>query len=105
VSSGDYADPGGGPARRYFVTAYVEGRAQVGRVMRYGFDLFGEAIRLDGDRIAVDGLLTLAEAGRLVDDGHQVLLLEEASKRARAHQEITGFGDWLRDREREQGRR
>ena len=105
MSSGDYADPGGGPARRYFVTVFVPDRAQLGRVLQHGFDLFGEAIRLDGDRVAVDGLLTLAEAGRLVDDGYQVLLLEEASRRARAHLEITDFADWLRDREREQGRR
>jgi hypothetical protein len=97
VSSGDYADPGGGQARRYFVTVYVPGPAEVGRVMGYGFDLFGEAVRLDGDRVAVDGLLTLAEASRLVDDGYQVLLLEEASKRARAHLEVSEFEDWLRD--------
>jgi hypothetical protein len=105
MSSQDYADPGGGQARRYFVTVYVSGPAEVGRVMRYGFDLFGEAVREDGDRVAVDGLLTLAEAGRLVDDGYQVLLLEEASKRARAHLEVSEFDEWLRDRERERGRR
>jgi hypothetical protein len=87
------------------VTVYVSGPATVGRVLRYGFDLFGEAVRLDGDRVAVDGLLTLAEAGRLVDDGYQVLLLEEASKRARAHIEISEFEDWLADHERARGRR
>jgi hypothetical protein len=105
MSSQESADPGGGQPRRYFVTVYVSGPDQIGAVMRYGFDLFGEAIHADGDRVAVDGLLTLAEAGRLVDDGHRVLLLEEASRRARAHLEITDFEGWLRDREREPGRR
>lgn len=95
---GVHADPGAGQARRYFVTVYVSGRAQVGRVMRYGLDLFEESVREDGDRVAVDGLLTLAEAGRLVDDGHQVLLVEESSRRARAHLDTSEFEEWLRDR-------
>jgi len=98
-------DPGGGQARRYFVTVYVSGPAEVTRVVRYGLDLFGESAHQDGDRVALDGLLTLAEAGRLVDDGYQVLLLEEASKRARAQLEISEFEDWLRDRDRARGRR
>jgi len=93
-----HADPGAGQARRYFVTVYVSGRAQVGRVMRYGLDLFEESVREDGDRVAVDGLLTLAEAGRLVDDGHQVLLVEESSRRARAHLDTSEFEEWLRIR-------
>ncbi len=93
-----HADPGAGQARRYFVTVYVSGRAQVGRVMRYGLDLFEESVREDGDRVAVDGLLTLADAGRLVDDGHQVLLVEESSRRARAHLDTSEFEEWLRIR-------
>jgi hypothetical protein len=51
--------------------------------------------------VAVDGLVTLAEAGRLVDDGHQVLLVEEASKRARAHLGTSDFEEWLQDRRRQ----
>jgi len=93
-----HADPGAGQARRYFVTVYVSGQAQMGRVMRYGLDLFEESVREDGDRVAVDGLLTLADAGRLVDDGHQVLLVEESSRRARAHLDTSEFEEWLRIR-------
>ena len=66
------ANPGAADQRghRYFVTVYLPGRAQVGRVMRFGLDLFEESVREEqAGRVAVDGLLTLAEAGRLVDDG------------------------------------
>ncbi len=94
------AEPGAGQARRYFVTVYISGRAQVGRAMRYGLDLFEESVREDGERVVVDGLLTLADAGRLVDDGHQVLLVEEASRRARAHLDPSEFEGWLEDRRR-----
>ena len=97
---GGRADPGAGQARRYFVTVYVSGRAQLGRAMRYGLDLFEESVREDGERLTVDGLLTLAEAGRLVEDGHQVLLVEESSRRARAHLGASEFEEWLRDRRR-----
>lgn len=93
-------DPGASQARRYFVTVYISGRAQVGRAMGHGLDLFEESVREDADRVAVDGLLTLAEAGRLVDDGHQVLLVEEASRRARAHLDTSEFEPWLHDRRR-----
>ncbi len=93
-------DPGASQARRYFVTVYISGRAQVGRAMRHGLDLFEESVREDADRVAVDGLLTLAEAGRLVDDGHQVLLVEESARRARAHLDTSEFEPWLRDRGR-----
>jgi hypothetical protein len=86
--------------QRYFVTVYVPGRAQVSRVMRFGLDLFEESIREEGGRVAVDGLLTLAEAGRLVDGGYQVLLVEEASRRARAHLDTSEFEQWLADRRR-----
>jgi hypothetical protein len=88
---------------RYFVTVYVHSRAQVGRVMRYGLDLFEESVREEEEegRVAVDGLLTLTEAGRLVDDGHQVLLIEEASKRARAHLDASEFEEWLQNRRRQ----
>jgi hypothetical protein len=97
------ANPGvaGQGGRRYFVTVYVPGRAQMGRVMRFGLDLFEESVREEqAGRVAVDGLLTLADAGRLVDDGHQVLLVEQASRRARAHLETSEFGPWLEDRRR-----
>jgi hypothetical protein len=62
-----HANPGSAdpPTRRYFVSVYVPVRARVGRVMRFGFDLFEESVREDGRRVAVDGLLTLAQAGRL----------------------------------------
>jgi|SRR5215467_3769841 len=91
------ADQGGS---RYFVTVYVPSSGSIGRTMRYGMDLFEESIREEEGRVAVDGLLTLAEAGRLVDDGHRVLLLEEASKRARAHRDVSEFEEWLEDRRR-----
>jgi hypothetical protein len=93
-------DPGASQVLRYFVTVYISGRAQVGRAMRGGLDLFEESVREDAGRVAVDGLLTLAEAGRLVEDGHQVLLVEEASRRARAHLDTSEFETWLHDRRR-----
>jgi hypothetical protein len=94
-------NPGAGQrARRYFVTVYVPGRAQLARAMRYGLDLFEESVREDAGRVAVDGLLTLDEAGRLVDDGYQVLLVEESSKRARANVDTSEFEEWLNDRRR-----
>ena len=97
---GGRADPGAGQARRYFVTVYMPGRVQAARVMRRGLDLFEESVREDEGRVAVDGLLTLAEAGLLVDDGYRVLLIEESSKRARAHLDTSEFEEWLQDRRR-----
>jgi len=112
--------------RRFFVTVIASDRPALLRLRRYGFDLFRQtaqatstrAVALRASRDAsgatayeetakvtqarefvIDGLLTLNEVSRLVDDGYQVLIRENDARRARARTEVIEFEEWLRGME------
>jgi murein tripeptide amidase MpaA len=58
-------------------------------------DLFrGTTKKLDDNRFTVEGLLSLNEIGNLVDNGYEVHIKEESSKKFRAAAELTGFQNW-----------
>jgi hypothetical protein len=107
---------------KYFVTVIAPDRTALLRLASYDLDLLHQTaavtehrtVRLAAarDRTAVneyveakpaqvarqatiDGLLTLEQVGRLVRDGYQVVVREEAGKRARASQ-VMEFQDWLK---------
>lgn len=107
---------------RYFVTIIAEDQAALRRLGNYELDLLHQtaavterrAVRLmsvkDKARpnefveagpagstreFAIDGLLDLAQIGRLVEDGYQVLVREGASKRSNANL-VIDFQDWLK---------
>ncbi len=44
--------------------------------------------------LSMDGLLTLEQVGRLVDDGYRVLVSESARSRSRGR-ELMEFQDWI----------
>jgi hypothetical protein len=45
--------------------------------------------------LTMDGLLTLEQVGKLVDDGYQVLVRESARSRSQADQHME-FKDWIK---------
>lgn len=97
----DAQDRGPQPAgrqQRYFVTVFFRGLKHPQRIVEYGMDLFEEGVRQTDEGLRVDGLLTLDEVVRLVDDGWQVLVKEPSHRRARAREGISEFEEWLADR-------
>ena len=86
--------------QRFFVTVESSNRRALLELSKYGFDLFqATAKAIEEKQFMIEGLLTLEEIGRLVEDGYRVLVEEEASKRARARKEVVEFQDWLKGME------
>ena len=82
---------------RFFVTVLAKSKHDLMNLRAYELDLFQPTAKATAeDEFAIDGLLTLEQIGRLVQDGYRVLVNEEASKRARASTEVMPFQDWLR---------
>jgi hypothetical protein len=107
---------------KYFVTVVAPDRAALLRLASYGLDLLHQTAAITEHRTvrlaaardktrprefveakpaqvarqhAIDGLLTLEQVARLVRDGYEVVVRQEARKRARATQ-VMEFQDWLK---------
>ncbi len=84
--------------RSYFVRVYAANRRALLDLQAYGFDLFRATARTTPEAgPSIEGLLTMEQVERLVLDGYRVLVEEEASRRARARQEVADFDDWLKE--------
>ena len=63
----------------------------------YDLDLFAHTSTItDRQEFAIDGLLTLEEIGRLVEEGYCVTVRKHAKQAARAQTEVTSFQEWLK---------
>jgi len=83
-------------AQRFFVTVMAPSRRALVNLGRYGFDLFQPTAKTTREnQFEIEGLLTLEEVGRLVEDAYRVLIEQESSKRARSQQQVADLQDWL----------
>jgi murein tripeptide amidase MpaA len=84
-------------AKRYFVTVIAQSRLALSSLHKHGLDLFQSTAQLNEDKeFIIEGLLTLDEIGKLVDNGYKVIVREESSKQARARTETIGVKDWIK---------
>ena len=82
-------------ADRFFVTVIARDTEHLHRLYeRGGLDLFA-ARRDERDRPSIDGLISLEDVGRLVEDGYQVLVAE--TDRPTEKLQAAGFEEWLKD--------
>lgn len=83
-------------ARRYFVTVRAPSQRAFRALEEYDLDLFhATAAQTREDEYTIEGLITLDDVGRLVDNGYQVLVQDEMSKRVHARDTID-FDEWLK---------
>ncbi len=109
--------------RRYFVNVIAPDQAALQRLHQYGLDFFQASARVterkevvlaraqgaartaplqptaktrEAREFVVDGLLSLDEVGRLVEDGYAVLVQERDVQRARARAQVIEFQEWLK---------
>ena len=113
-------------SRRFFVTVVAPERSRLQRLRSYDLDLFRETAKMtektesvlravreaapqetyqptgqtsQRQEFSIDGLLSLEEIDRLVEDGYQVLVKERDLKRSRAVTEGIEFQSWLQGME------
>ncbi len=85
---------------RFFVTVIAPSRRTLSKLQGYDFDLFQATSKINERKeFTIEGLLTLENVGRLVEDGYQVLVEEESSKRERGQSDIVQFEDWIKGME------
>jgi hypothetical protein len=84
--------------RRYFVTVVARTRQSLRDLSEEDLDLVQATAKEDEEgRCTIEGLLTIDEVERLVDVGYEVVVHEEASRRARAQTETIEFEQWRED--------
>lgn len=95
--------------QRFFVTVIAPSLRALKNLREFELDLFLPTTKAGAPNIGarqdtkeqhlIEGLLTLEEVGRLVEQGYQVLVEDEMSKRARDHREVIEFSDWIKGME------
>ena len=87
--------------RRYFCTVFARDREHLIALNKLDVDVFQPTARINNQKAhVIEGLLTLEEVAKLVDNGYQVLVEEDESKRSRAKELITSAEDWIKEFER-----
>lgn len=85
---------------RFFITVIAPNKRALLSLREYELDLFQPTAKVTEEKeFTIDGLLTLEEVGRLVEDGYRVVVSEESSKRARARLEMVEFDEWIKEME------
>jgi hypothetical protein len=88
-------------ARRFFCTIFAQDQKHLIALNRQEVDVFQPTARItDQKEYVIEGLLTLEEVTKLVDNGYRVLVEEDASKRARAMEFITSAEEWIKEFEK-----
>jgi len=89
----------GDSMNRFFVRVFAANPLALRRLQKFDFDLFQPTARqTEGKRASIDGLLTMEEIEKLVLDGYQVLIEEEASRRAHGQKETMTVEEWRAER-------
>lgn len=83
--------------QRFFVSIFAPDEGALRKLNEYGLDLFRQTARRRGKQEAsIDGLLNLQEVAKLVENGYQVLVKEDAEKSNRRPVPVMEFDDWLK---------
>jgi hypothetical protein len=91
--------------RLFFCIIFAQDQKHLIALNRQGVDVFQPTARItDQKEYVIEGLLTLEDVVKLVDNGYRVLVEEDASKRARATEFITTAEEWIKEFEESQKR-
>jgi hypothetical protein len=86
---------------KFFVKVIAPDKTSIVNLRKYKLDLFrSTATSTQEKKFTIDGLVTLDEVGRLVEDGYRVIVEEESSRRARSQIHAVGFKEWIKSKEK-----
>ena len=80
---------------RYFVTVTASSSDRLKDLATRGLDLFMATARKKRGEAVIEGLMTLDDVGKLVNDGYRVSVDETMESRSRAVGETTTLDAWL----------
>jgi hypothetical protein len=87
--------------RHFFCTIFAQDQKHLIGLSKLEVDIFRPTARIsEKQEYAIEGLLTLEDVAKLVDNGYRVLVEEDVSKRSRAMEFITSAEDWIKEFEK-----
>jgi hypothetical protein len=85
---------------RFFVTIIATSSRTLLKLQKYDLDVFRATSKINERKeFTIEGLLTLEQVGRLVEEGYRVLVEDESSKRERAKSGGIEFEEWKKGME------
>jgi carboxypeptidase T len=89
---------------KFFVKIIAPSKLALIGLQKFELDLFQPTSKMRDNEFTIEGLLTLEEVGKVVENGYKVLVEEVSSKRTRSATETIGFENWIQDTEARQTR-
>src|SRR5215203_3785628 len=80
---------------KYFVEVIASNKQQLINLQKFELDLFQPTAKsIDDKEFKIEGLITLDDINKLVENGYKVLVKKEAMKKTPAVEETTSFEAW-----------
>ena len=80
---------------KYFVEVIASNKQQLINLQKFELDLFQPTAKsIDGKEFKIDGLISLDDINKLVENGYKVVIKGESMKKTPAVQETTSFQEW-----------
>ena len=80
---------------KYFVEVIASNKQQLINLQKFELDLFQPTAKsIDAKEFKIDGLISLDDINKLVENGYKVFIKNESMKKTPAVQETTSFQDW-----------
>ena len=89
---------------RFFVEIIAKSKQQLMDLQKFELDLFQSTAKSSEDKkFSIDGLITLEDVNKLVQNGYRVLIKKESMKRTPAIDETMSFEQWSETVAKEKG--
>jgi len=89
---------------KFFVKIIAPSKLALIGLQKFELDLFQPTSKMTDNEFTIEGLLTLEDVGKVVENGYKVLVEEVSTKRTRSTREMIGFDSWIQDTEARQTR-
>jgi len=81
---------------KYFVEIVASDKQQLINLQKFELDLFQPTVKVtDKNELSIEGLITLEDIKKLIENGYKVLIKKEATTKTPAAEEITSFQNWV----------
>jgi hypothetical protein len=81
--------------KKYFVEIIASNKQQLVQLQKFELDLFSPTVKSIENEFSIEGLVTLDQVSKLVENGFKVIIKKEAMTKTPATEESMPFGNWV----------
>lgn len=81
--------------KKYFVEIIASNKQQLVQLQKFELDLFSPTVKSIENEFSIEGLVTLDQVSKLVENGFKVIMKKEAVTKTPATEESMPFGNWV----------